>query len=358
MISHTKQSLDVVLIYRNYARFDGVSHVGLGVNAVNTAKVLNQMGIKARVLPCAQPQDILPTLKGLPHIPTHVIIQALWVPVETMGSLISSFPDTQIASTCHSNVGFLQAEPRAILLFKEYLSLERETVNFHAAGNSLRFCQAIEESFTEPCTYLPNLYWTHHKHGEPKRLWRDIGGTLRIGVFGASRVQKNMLSGAMAAMEIASNTGAFTELYISGGRNDGGPEASQRLRLGVKNLLAGMPNIKLIEVNWQTWTSFLKTVSAMNMMIQPSYSESFNVVTADGCAEGIPSVVSSAVTWAPESWKADADDANDIARVGCGILGDPMAAIHGFHALQKHNKVSQNAWLSYLLENKFGNPGI
>jgi hypothetical protein len=208
-------------------------------------------------------------------------------------------------------------------------------------------------------TYLPNMYWLHHKHGEPKPLWRNIGGTLRIGIFGASRVQKNLLSGVMASIEIASNMGAHTEVYISSGRDDGGVQGpSQKIRQGAKNLVAGLPNIKVIENPWATWPVFIKKVASMNLLMQPSYSESFNIVTADGCAEGVPSVVSSAITWAPENWVADVDDAADIARVGTQLLNDPMAAIHGFNALRRHNKQSQQAWLDYLVDNMFGlNPG-
>lgn len=356
MIGHTKSELNVVIVYKNFRKFHGVSHIGLGICALNNSKALNQMGIRCRVVPIDDYTAIGPYLEAMNPVPTHVIVQALWVPSETMGNLAGEFPDTQFAAVCHSNVGFLQAEPRAITLFKEYISLERETVNFHASGNSLRFCRSVEESLTEPCTYLPNMYWLHHKHGEPKRIWRDIGGTLRIGIFGASRIQKNMLSGVMASIEIASNMGAFTEIYISSGRDDGGAQRANNVRQGARNLVAGLPNVKLIEAPWSTWTQFLKIVGSMNLLMQPSYSESFNIVTADGCAEGVPSVVSSAITWAPKSWMADTDDASDIARVGVGALNDPMSATHGFNHLKRHNRESEYHWLQYLLDNKFGNP--
>ena len=352
-MKHTSKSdLDVIIIYRNFRHYHGVSHIGLGVSALNISKTLNHAGIRCRVFPIAEAKDIKGVLEK--NTATHVVIQAIWVPPSILGDLAGTFPDTQFSCTCHSNVGFLSAEPGAITMFKEYLNLERETVNFHAAGNSYRFCKSIEESFTEPCTYLPNMYWTHHKHGEPKRGWNDIGGTLRIGIFGAPRIQKNMLSGVMASIEIASNLGAFTEIYISSGREDGGKERANAIRQGCKNLVANLPNIKLIEVNWASWTQFLKIVGSMNLLMQMSYTESFNIVTADGCAEGVPSVVSSAITWAPRSWVADVDDATDIARVGCQVLSDPMSATHGFHALKKHNKSSLHAWLEYLMDDKFG----
>ena len=51
----------------------------------------------------------------------------------------------------------------------------------------------------------------------------------------------------------------------------------------------------------------------MHVLLQPSFTESFNVVTADGIAEGVPSVVSDAIDWVPRRWMAKADDPRDVA---------------------------------------------
>jgi hypothetical protein len=74
----------------------------------------------------------------------------------------------------------------------------------------------------------------------------------------------------------------------------------------------------------------------MHLLLQPSYTESFNMVTADGVAEGVASVVSSAIDWAPEDWKADVDDTLSIARAGRRLLNDHMAAAEGRRALIRY----------------------
>ena len=58
------------------------------------------------------------------------------------------------------------------------------------------------------------------------------------------------------------------------------------------------------------------------------------MVTADGVAEGVPSVVSEAIDWAPDAWKADVDNVVEIARVGRHLLNDPRAAHEGLRALR------------------------
>ena len=71
------------------------------------------------------------------------------------------------------------------------------------------------------------------------------------------------------------------------------------------------------------------------------------MVTADGVAEGVPSVVSPAIDWAPESWKAQADDVLQIAQVGRRLLHDASAAYEGFEALQKYVKDGLHAYRGY-----------
>jgi len=86
----------------------------------------------------------------------------------------------------------------------------------------------------------------------------------------------------------------------------------------------------------------------MHLLLQPSYTESFNMVTADGVAEGVPSVVSDAIDWAPDHWKAMADEVRDIARVGRGLLLDDQAASDGWNALTDHNASALSAWKAFL----------
>jgi hypothetical protein len=87
----------------------------------------------------------------------------------------------------------------------------------------------------------------------------------------------------------------------------------------------------------------------MNLLLQPSFTESFNMVSADGVAQGVPSVVSDAIEWVPKNWQARADDACDIANVGISLLFDPTAAAEGRVALVKHNRMALQAWTDYLV---------
>ena len=320
--------MSVILAYKNFAANRNISHIGLGVAAINTAKVLRREGIQTDVWPIVSSADLRSRLRAAPA--NDVIISAPWIPALEMQSLSTEFPNTQFTITCHSNVGFLQADRNGMRLVREMMELELATANVHLAGNSRRFCYWIRTAFGAPCVYLPNLYWI-----ESDPVWRQpfSGGTLRIGTFGATRPLKNLMSAAGAALEISRTLRVPLELWLSAGRAEGGGES---ILAAVKEMLSGLPNVTLVLNGWQSWSSFRRTVAHMHLLLQPSYTESFNMVTADGIAEGVPSVVSNAIDWAPHDWRADVDDVINIACIGRRLLFDHRAAQDGMQALKDY----------------------
>lgn len=332
--------LKVILAYKNFAANKHISHIGLGVSAMNTSKVLRKHGIAAEVWPIVHAHDLADRLAVQPA--SHVIVSAPWIPSAEFQRLSTLFSTTQFAVNCHSNVGFLQADSQGVRLVREAMELEMGLFNFHLAGNSRRFCKWIRSAYAGPCAYLPNLY--HLK--QPARCFRPVhsGGTLRVGAFGATRPLKNFMSAAGAALEIARSLKVNLEFWISAGRNEGGHGTFR----AVHAMLDGVPGVTLVENGWQCWPKFRQTVAHMHLLLQPSYTESFNMITADGIAEGVPSVVSEAIDWAPRHWKAMTDDVGDIARIGRHLLSDTHAAHDGYEALQHHNCEGLKAWMDYL----------
>jgi hypothetical protein len=331
--------MQVALAYKNFAANRAISHIGLGVTALNTAKTLRSTGINADVWAIVSPAELRTRLRSTPA--SHVVISAPWIQTNDLALLCAEFKDTQFAVTCHSNLGFLQADPSAMRLVREGLDLRRTTWNFQMAANCDRLSNWVHTAYGTPCTHLPNLYHLDDVH--PKRE-RYSGGTLRIGAFGATRALKNLLTSAGAALEIATAKRATLEFWISSGRNEGAGAVVD----AVRQMLNGLPHVKLVENGWQTWPQFRQTVRHMHLLLQPSYTESFNVVTADGVAEGVPSVVSDAIEWAPDSWKAPVDDAHAMARVGLKLLASRWAPRQGMAALKAHNKKALAAWNAFL----------
>jgi hypothetical protein len=171
------------------------------------------------------------------------------------------------------------------------------------------------------------------------------GGTLRIGAFGATRPQKNLMSAAGCALQLHEELKVDTEFWVSGGRLEGG---GQTILNSVRAMINGIPGITLKELGWATWPQFRDVVRKMHLLVQGSYTESFNMVTADGISEGVPSVVSDALDWCPEYWKAYSDNVPDMARVGRQLIFDPQAPLDGMTHLEEHNSSSFHAWCDWL----------
>jgi hypothetical protein len=334
----------VILAYKNFAANRAVSHIGLGVTALNSAKSLRDAGVTTDVWAITSSQNLGEQLKAASAVSpvSHVVVSAPWIPTADLAQLTADHPETKFAVNCHSNLGFLQADPGAMRLVREGLELQRCTWNFQVAANSQRLCNWVADTYGSACTHLPNLYHLDELAGPNRTLFS--GGTLRIGAFGATRPLKNFLTAAGAALEIAGRMRVDLEFWMSSGRNEGGGP----LVNAIQQMTLGLPHVRVMENGWQTWPQFRQTVRHMHLLLQPSYTETFNVVTADGVAEGVPSVVSHAIEWAPDGWKAHVDDVHQIAIVGQKLLGDKRAPRRGLKALQNYNKKAMKFWQEFM----------
>ncbi len=335
--------IHLVITYKNFSNNPGISHVGLGVAALNTAKTLRRCGIKASVWPLRKERDLLDRLCQDPTV-THCVVSAPWIGSPMWDEILGKYPDIQFAVNCHSNVGFLQADTDGVRFLREGIDIEQGVQNFKVAGNSKKFVRWLHRAYCFPCAYLPNLYYVDHLATRADRFHNHYqGGVLRIGAFGAIRPQKNLMSAAGAALEIANELKAETEIWINSEHY-----CENQVQNSINALLDNLPGIRIVRCGWSTWPDFRRTVRTMHLLLQVSYTESFNNVTADGVVEGVPSVVSNAIEWVPEYWQARMDDVNDIARVGQRLIYDRRAPRDGLIHLERHNYDSARAWGRFL----------
>lgn len=349
-VRQVHQTARLAIAYHNFAAGRGISHIGLGVSAIQNAKALRTAGYIVEIWPILSAVDLASRLYNdrqtaifQHHVPvTHVVISAPWIPTAALSPIINRYVDTEFTVISHSNIGFLQADPRAIELLREGSSLEQAAPNFHIAANSSRFHAWWLATYQTPMLVLPNMYPFDSVRHKP--LWS--GGRLRIGCFGAIRPYKNVLTAAAAALTVGVRLRSTDlEFWISGGRMEGG---GGTIRAAILQMYKNTPRAQVVEQNWASWPEFLSTVGAMDLMLQPSYTEGFNMVTADGIARGVPSVVGDAIGWAPENWKAATDAALDIANRAVGLLHDPSAIEEGVEALVQHNDHALNHWKRFL----------
>jgi hypothetical protein len=352
-VTRDPKQVRVALIYRNFAARAGISHIGLGVAALLTQRTLQAMGYWAEVWPCNTAQDVRARLDAANaaaavrghHPVSHVVISAPWVPTLELQAMLAAYPDVDFAVVSHSNFGFLMADPNGIRLLRDAAELEAGNHNFTLGGNCTKFCDAWSAAYGVPCAYLPNLYDTSSIKPVGQRAPWTPGHTLRVGIFGATRPLKNLPSAVAAAIELAKTLKNDLEIWLSSGRE----ESAGTVKNAIQQLAAGLPHVKLIEAGWRPWPAFRQLVGGMHLLMQPSYTESMNLVTADGIAEGVASVVSDAIDWVPSDWIANADNVGDIARTARRLLFDRCAVTDGQTALRKYVADGALAWERYLL---------
>lgn len=337
----------ILLCYKNFSKTCHISHIGLGVTCAYNAKSLIQAGYIAQAIPIFGGDELMQILKaksGGKHPPvTHVILSAQFIPAIWLQKLSRAFPFIQFIQNCHSNVGFLQAEPQAIDLLRAAIDIEAGSTNFFAGGNNKRFCEIVSDMYGKQVQFLPNLYYVDGTEPIHRPIWQ--GGTLKIGCFGSARTYKNFSTAIAAAIEVGFQLRAPLEIWINSGRSDGNGDVVYRTAVAWTK---GLSNVTLKEFPWSSWPEFKRHVGTMNLLLQPSYTETFNNVTADGVVEGVASVVSDAIDWAPKSWVASNDDAKDVARKARQLLYDNHAVKDGYHALKQYRNHGLHYWKEWL----------
>lgn len=334
----------VLIIYRNFMVGNpNFCHQGLGVNGIHTVKVLRNNKIRTDLIGVWTPEHVEEALVKNPST-THCVIEAPWISANRLQQMLFKHPNIHFIVRSHSQVGFLQVEAGAIKIIRDMLSMQDSVLNLTVAANSTRLANFLEHTYKSQCLYLPNLYdisRVHRKHAK----YHDHR-TLRVSSFGALRLLKNHTTAAAAAMMIAEQRGCDLEFWVSVNREEHGKGILQSLR----NMFENVPGMKLVENPWQPWSDFCRTVAHMDLCMQVSHTETFNIVAADSVAEGVPCVVSPAIEWLPSTWQVDVDKVEDMARVGSYLLSDPYAPAQGLKALETFCNTGEATWMSYLGE--------
>lgn len=333
----------VLLVYRNLTKApSNGSAIGLGVSALHTVRVLQRAGVDVEATPAAEPKDVHDALSARPSV-THCVLEAPWVSRDAMIELLRAFPRVHFVVRSHSQIGFLQVEPSAIQLLRDLLILQENALNLSVATNSVTLKRFFETAYGGHALYLPNLY--DLERVTRKRDVEHSSRTLRIGSFGALRLLKNHTTAAAAALMIARKRGADLEFWVSvEDDTQGGLAVLDALR----KMFAGLTWAKLVEQPWQDWATFRRTVAGMDLCLQVSMTETFNLTSADAVAEGVPCVVSPAIEWAPDYWKAEPDRLEDIVRIGGALLDGTDGAKDGLAALGGFVHDAVDRWIDYL----------
>jgi len=275
--------------------------------------------------------------------PTHVIIEALWVVPDKFDILCKLHPRIKWYIRLHSDIPFLANEGMAIEWLFGYLRHE----NVYVAFNSLETLEEIKKvMFGSKSLYLPNYYESKECAPKGHFISREF---VNIGCFGAIRPFKNQLLQAMAAIQfVETYTDKRLRFYINSTRVE---TKGESILKNIRALFANSMGHELVEINWLEHDEFVSFMrKEIDIGMQVSFSETFNIVIADMVNCAIPVVVSPEIYWIHSKYQADPNSGHDMI----GKLRRAYSSVKTKHhminvlLLQDVNKESMKVWKRFL----------
>lgn len=294
------------------------SHIGLSTGLYNSASFVNNMLVDQGItsnLEVAIDNNCIDRLVTK-HRPSHVIIEALWVVPTKFVILQKLHPGVKWIIRLHSEMPFMAGEGNAMDWIGEYSRFKNIIISCNAP-RMLRetrlylqhLNQWTDKQTKERVIYLPNYYPQDYvrKPFNKDKYWVDVG------CFGAIRPLKNHLLQAFGAIEFANKLGKQLRFHVNAGRIEmqGGPALNN-----LKGLFQQISDHghELINHQWRPREDFLELCTEMDIGLQVSFSETFNIVGADLISQGVPLVGSNEIPWYVNTFGAEPTSSEDIAK--------------------------------------------
>lgn len=326
---------------------------GLSTGLFNSASFMDNMlsanGVES-VLEVAVDNNCIDRLVTL-HKPTHVIIEALWVVPDKFAILSDIHPDVTWIIRLHSDMPFMAGEGMSMDWVGAYSCHPKIVI----APNSPRMYSEMytyikskhhwsDQRTREKVVYLPNYYPldSKRKKFDKDKYWIDIG------CFGAIRPLKNHLIQAVAALEFAEKINKQLRFHINLGRVEGrGEPAMNNLKGMFENL--HVKGHRLVGHQWTPHEGFLDICASMDIGMQVSFSETYNIVGADIISQGVPFVGSiGEIPWGVNYYSALPQETSSVVQALARAYCTPQlnVAWHSYN-INRYSKKSKAIWLEY-----------
>jgi hypothetical protein len=283
------------------------------------------------------------------HTPTHVIIEALWVVPSKFAVLQKLHPNVTWVIRLHSEMPFMAGEGMAMDWLGDYSKCRNVVIGVNAPRMLretrlyLQHLNSWDDSTTESkVIYLPNFYPQEFKSKKLNKN-KDV---VDIGCFGAVRPLKNHLLQAFAAIEFADKIGKKLRFHINAGRIEmqGGPV--------VHNLRGLFQQIhqhghELINHAWTPREEFLELCAQMDICLQSSFSETFNIVGADVISQGVPLVGSNEIPWQMVGLSDPTNSVNICEHLEFAYNWPRLNVILNQFGLEYYTNKTRKIWVKY-----------
>ena len=309
----------VLFILKRREDFNPLKHtkIGLSTGLYNSAsfvnKMLNESGIQSELEVVIDNNCIDREVHK--HRPTHVIIEALWVVPSKFAVLCKLHPNVKWIIRLHSEMPFLAGEGMALDWVGDYGAFPNLIIGVNAprALDEVKFFLGYkfkwsQDILNQKVIYLPNFYPQEYKQKEYNIDNKDF---IDIGCFGAVRPLENRIMQAIAAVKFADSIGKKLRFHINSGRIE---MKGEPVLNNLEGLFAHLSDDghQLLHHEWTPREEFLELCATMDIGMQVSFSETFNIVGADLISQGVPLVGSKEIPWIDNWFCARATETEEI----------------------------------------------
>lgn len=322
------------------------SAYGVSYGLINSCKfvadALQSYNIESKIVQVVDNSEI--DKEVFNYRPTHVFVEALWVVPEKFEELFKfkHNRDAKWSVRLHSQAPFLGTEGIAFEWIRKYNQLSKKYSNFRTSSNSKRLIKDLGTALGFKLNYAPNIY-SFDKKSYPF-LWQNT--IVNIGCFGAIRPFKNHLNQALAALTFAKKNNLKLNFHVNSSRFE---NVGESVLKNLRNIFLGSHS--LVEHDWTSHEDFIELVRTMDLGMQVSYTETFNIVAADFVSNHIPFIGSKEIDWLHSWYQADPNDVQNISNKLDFAYFAKVLHIHRLNewGLQDYNQESIRAWTDLIL---------
>lgn len=347
-----KKAKPMKILFILKSRFYNNMHVksyGLVNSASHVARYLETIGCETKIVTVIDGNFIDKEI--FEFKPDVVIIEALWVTGAKMKELmeIKRYKKIKWIVRVHSDIGYLSAETYALKYINDYIALDNP--NLMIAPNNKDLVEYLSNALHINFEYLPNIIqYKQHQHHHRVDNQPNV---MNVGCFGALRILKNQVFQALCAIKAADNLGKTLYFHVTVVR--GKEDNSKKINPVLENLEELFVRSKhhLIIHDWKENDEFQHLIKKMDIGLQLSYTESFNIVTADFISNNIPILVSDAINWMPNMLRTSTTDYDKVVKDIIYLYNhrDSERLIRKMHeSLYEHNMHAKRVWLDFIRE--------
>ena len=321
--------------------------IGLRTGLYNSAQFMNQMlldgGFDSQMVVVNDNNDI--DREVTLHKPTHVIIEALWVVPSKFEVLSKLHPNVKWVIRLHSEIPFLANEGMAMNWIGEYSKFDNIIISCNSPQTTkdIEFYLTHKLGVTKKVQFLPNFYPQNYK----TKSFNKRSDIINVGCFGAIRPLKNHLIQAFAAIKFADEIGKKLHFHINCDR------VEQKGEPILNNLISMFDHLehkghKLVHHEWSVREEFIQLCSTMDMGIQVSFNETFNIVGADIISQGVPLVSSPEIPWANSLFTVRQTNTDDIVdSLLCTYSYPKINILLNQRGLKKYTNNTKRIWFNF-----------